>query len=86
MLRRKRIKAFDGSKPQDKESPREKTVKTPLGSKRKNKQPDEEQLEKLVLGGECDVLQTLQEVSKKVKISLEHYYSLLFVDICILHE
>nr|XP_022326362.1 U3 small nucleolar RNA-associated protein 18 homolog [Crassostrea virginica] len=67
MLRRKRIKAFDGSKPQDKESPREKTVKTPLGSKRKNKQPDEEQLEKLVLGGESDVLQTLQEVSKKTE-------------------
>lgn len=67
MLRRKRNTVLNSPTTHVKESLKEKKANVPLGSKRKSKKAEEERLEKLVLGGDSDVLQTLEEVSKKVE-------------------
>lgn len=67
MLRRKRNTVLNSPTTHVKESLKEKKANVPLGSKRKNKKAEEERLEKLVLGGDSDVLQTLEEVSKKAR-------------------
>lgn len=67
MLRRKRNTVLNSPTTHVKESLKEKKANVPLGSKRKSKKAEEERLEKLVLGGDSDVLQTLEEVSKKAR-------------------
>lgn len=67
MLRRKRNTVLNSPTTHVKESLKEKKPNVPLGSKRKSKKAEEERLEKLVLGGDSDVLQTLEEVSKKAR-------------------
>lgn len=65
MLRRKRNTVVNSPTTHVKESLEDKKANVPLGSKRKSKKAEEEHLEKLVLGGDSDVLQSLEEVSKK---------------------
>lgn len=65
MLRRKRNTVLNSPTTHVKESLNDKKANVPFGSKRKSKKAEEERLEKLVLGGDSDVLQTLEEVSKK---------------------
>lgn len=85
MLRRKRNTVVNSPTTQVKESLKDKKANVPLGSKRKSKKAEEERLEKLVLGGDGDVLQTLEEVSKKASLFycniqfLEQNYFVLIV-------
>lgn len=65
MLRRKRNTVVNSPTTHVKESLKDEKANVPLGSKRKSKKAEEEHLEKLVLGGDSDVLQSLEEVSKK---------------------
>lgn len=85
MLRRKRNIVVNSPTTHVKESLKDEKANVPLGSKRKSKKAEEERLEKLVLGGDGDVLQTLEEVSKKASLFycniqfLEQNYFVLIV-------
>lgn len=85
MLRRKRNTVVNSPTTHVKESLKDEKANVPLGSKRKSKKAEEERLEKLVLGGDGDVLQTLEEVSKKASLFycniqfLEQNYFVLIV-------
>lgn len=85
MLRRKRNTVVNSPTTHVKESLKDEKANVPLGSKRKSKKAEEERLEKLVLGGDGDVLQTLEEVSKKASLFycnihfLEQNYFVLMV-------